>query len=47
MKRIPYILIYSRILFAIAIVLLLFFPVETSNHWVVSLMILALLTDVF
>ena len=47
MKSIPYILIYSRILFAIAIVFLLFFPVETSNHWVVSLMILALLTDVF
>ncbi len=47
MKQIPYILIYSRIIFAILIILLLSFPYIGSDYWVVGLMVFAILTDVF
>tara|TARA_B100000678_G_scaffold115582_1_gene96726 strand:- start:16053 stop:16655 length:603 start_codon:yes stop_codon:yes gene_type:complete len=46
-KQIPYILIYSRIVFAILIVLLLSFSFVGCDNWVVGLMVLAILTDVF
>jgi len=47
MKQIPFLLIYSRILIAFAIAIIAFFPNENTSIWIVSLMTLGLLTDIF
>lgn len=48
MKSIPFLLIYSRILIAIIIGLLTYFSKATvTDYWIVSLMVVGLLTDVF
>ncbi|MDR6300330.1 CDP-alcohol phosphatidyltransferase family protein [Mesonia maritima] len=47
LKKIPFILIYSRILLAIIIGVMTFLSIENASIYIVSLMILGLLTDVF
>lgn len=45
LKKLPLLLIYSRAFIAIIIVALAFNP--ANNYWIISLMVLGLLTDVF
>ena len=45
LKKLPFLLIYSRAFIAILIVVLAFTPM--NNYWIVILMVLGLLTDVF
>ncbi len=47
MKNIPFLLIYSRILIGILIVILAIIQIDSYPIWIVSLMSLGLLTDVF
>jgi len=47
MKRIPFLLIYSRILIGIIIGVIAYFRIEDYSTWIVILMITGLLTDVF
>ena len=47
MKKIPFLLIYSRILIAVIIGFLAFLETENKSIWIVVLMSLGLLTDVF
>ena len=47
MKNIPFLLIYSRILFGILIGLLAFFRISHYAEWIAAFMIIGLLTDVF
>lgn len=46
-NKIPFLLIYSRILIGIIIGLLAIFKIEDYSFWIVFLMIFGLLTDVF
>ena len=47
MKNIPFLLIYSRILIGIIIGIIAYYNVEHVSIWIVTLMIIGLLTDVF
>jgi phosphatidylglycerophosphate synthase len=47
MKNIPFLLIYSRILFGLLIGLFAFFQFENFANWIVAFMVIGLLTDVF
>lgn len=47
MKWLPYILIYSRIVLALFIALLVFYQPKHFENWIISLMILAIITDIF
>ncbi len=47
MKNIPFLLIYSRILIGIIIGLLTFYYTKHQTIWIVSLMFIGLLTDIF
>ncbi len=47
MKKIPLILIYSRVLIAIIVILLGFGMLKNYKEWITSLMIIGLLTDIF
>ncbi|MFK8038123.1 MAG: CDP-alcohol phosphatidyltransferase family protein [Crocinitomicaceae bacterium] len=47
MRHIPFLLIYSRILIAVIIGVFAFYEVNHYNIWIVVLMIIGLLTDVF
>lgn len=47
MKKIPFLLIYSRILLGILIGLLAFFRKSHYAEWIVAFMVIGLLTDVF
>lgn len=47
MKNIPFLLIYSRIIFAIIITFLAYFEPRNTEILIVSLMIIGLLTDIF
>ena len=47
MNRIPFLLIYSRILIGIVIGLLAIYQVEGYPIWIVSLMVIGLITDIF
>ena len=47
MNRIPFLLIYSRIVIAIIIALLAIIKVENLSIWIVILMLIGLITDVF
>lgn len=47
MKNIPFLLIYSRILFGILIGLLAFLKMSHYAEWIVTFMVIGLLTDVF
>lgn len=47
MKHIPFALIYSRIFLAIAIAILAFGKLANYQSWIVALLIIGLLTDVF
>ncbi len=47
MKNIPFLLIYSRILFGIIIGILAFYKIENYSIWIVILMSLGLITDIF
>ena len=47
MKKIPFLLIFSRILFGFAIGMTVIFKVENYKVWIVIFMSLGLLTDVF
>ncbi|MFK5982887.1 MAG: CDP-alcohol phosphatidyltransferase family protein [Flavobacteriaceae bacterium] len=46
-NKIPFLLIYSRILFGIMIGLLAIYKIENYSNWIVFLMIIGLITDVF
>lgn len=46
-KSIPFLLIYSRILIGIVIGIIAYFEIENHANWIVSLMVLGLLTDIF
>jgi len=47
MKSIPFALIYSRILIGILIGVISYFQIENYSIWIVILMIIGLLTDIF
>jgi CDP-diacylglycerol--glycerol-3-phosphate 3-phosphatidyltransferase len=47
MKKLPIILIYSRVLLGIIIALIAFFNPENSGYTIVSLLLLGILTNVF
>ncbi len=47
MKNIPFLLIYSRILIGILIGILAFYKIENYSIWIVILMSLGLITDIF
>jgi len=47
MKNIPFLLIYSRILIGIIIGILALYKIENYSIWIVILMILGLITDIF
>lgn len=47
MKKIPFLLIYSRILIAIIIGILAFYQPKNYSVWIVVLMSLGLITDIF
>lgn len=47
MKKVPFLLIYSRIFMGIAIALIVVFNTPYASFWIVGLMIAALLTDFF
>jgi len=47
MKNIPFLLIYSRILIAVLIGFLAFYKIEDHSIWIVILMTLGLITDIF
>ncbi len=47
MKNIPFLLIYSRILIGIVIGFLAFYKIENYSIWIVILMSLGLITDIF
>ncbi len=47
MKNVPFLLIYSRILIGVIIGIIAYYNVENVSLWIVSLMIIGLLTDVF
>tara|TARA_R100000935_G_scaffold50083_1_gene75815 strand:+ start:320 stop:922 length:603 start_codon:yes stop_codon:yes gene_type:complete len=47
MKNVPFLLIYSRILIGIIIGILAFYKIEYYSIWIVVLMSLGLITDIF
>ena len=47
MKRIPHLLIYSRVVIGLVIILLAMYPVAYSRQWIIFLIAVGLLTDIF
>lgn len=47
MKRIPHLLIYSRVVIGLVIILLAIYPIAYSRQWIIFLIAVGLLTDIF
>ncbi len=47
MKRLPFLLIYSRLIAALVIAALVWWPVANREWWIAGLMVYALISDIF